>query len=129
MKALVVKNAENCVQCKSCEEACADAFYKTHDQKLSCIRIKENRAGESTIYHCNQCGKCADVCPVGAITQNAKGVYTINKEVCVGCMACVDICPQNVICKSMEVNNATKCIACGICAKACPQDVLAVEDI
>lgn len=29
---------------------------------------------------CPQCGKCAEACPEGAITQNPKGVYMINKK-------------------------------------------------
>ena len=129
MKALVVKNPENCVQCHSCEEACAKSFYKEVRQDYSCIRIKTDRLGNDVINHCTQCGKCAEVCPVFAISQNAKGTYVIDKNICVGCMACVDVCPENVICKSMEQGYATKCIACGICAKNCPQDVLAVEEI
>ena len=128
MKKLVVKAPEDCVQCLSCEMACANAFYKEYRQEYSCIRIKTNRAGENVIDSCTQCGKCAEVCPKFAITKNAKGVYVIDKKLCVGCMACVDICPTNVICKSMEQTFASKCIACGICAKACPQNVLAVED-
>ncbi len=129
MKQLVVVNPENCVQCHTCEEACSLAFYKVMEQSLSCIRVKLDRMGKDTIYHCNQCGKCEEVCPVFAISRNAKGVVTIDKNVCVGCMACVDICPQNVICKSYDNNYVTKCIACGICAKNCPQDVLEIQDI
>ncbi len=129
MKRLVVKYPENCVQCHSCEEACSLSFYKVMQQDLSCIRIKTDRKGNDVIYHCNQCGKCEQVCPVFAISRNAKGVYTIDKNVCVGCMACVDVCPQNVICKSYDNIFATKCIACGICVKSCPQEVLAIEDV
>lgn len=128
MKKLVVKHPEDCVQCLSCELACSNAFYKDSKMTFSCIKITVDRQGKDVIKSCNQCGKCADVCPVNAISQNSKGIYTIDKKVCVGCMACVDICPENVICKSMDNGYATKCIACGICAKACPQDVLAVED-
>ena len=128
MKRLVVKNLDACMQCLSCEEACSNAFYKENRQDYSCVRIKVNRLGENIINHCTQCGKCAEVCPLFAITKNKKGVYTIDKNICVGCMACVDICPENVICKSLDKGNATKCIACGICVKACPQDVLAIEE-
>lgn len=129
MKRLIIKSPEDCVQCHSCEEACAQAFYKVNDPTLSCIRITADRAGSDVINYCTQCGKCEEVCPKYAISKNSKGVYVIDKELCVGCMACVDICPQNVICKSMNIEHVSKCIACGICANACPQDVLAVEDI
>lgn len=66
-------------------------------------------------------------CPEGAITQNPKGVYMINKKKCTGCGACAKACPFGLIVKT-EGNPASKCIACGICAKACPMDVLEVVD-
>ena len=46
---------------------------------------------------CPQCGKCAEACPEGAITQNAKGVYMINKKKCTGCGACAKACPMDVL--------------------------------
>ena len=66
----------------------------------------------------------------GTYTQNAKGVYTINKKLCVGCGKCKDACPFGVLVKVEEAPNASKCIACGICAKACPMDAIqmAVDD-
>ena len=128
MKKLVVKDPDSCVQCGTCEQSCAEAFYKTAVQELSCIRIVTDRAGKDVIAHCNQCGKCAEVCPKFAISKNEDGVYVVDKELCVGCMACVDICPQNVICKSMDEIFVSKCVACGICADNCPMDVLAIEE-
>ena len=44
-----------------------------------------------------QCGKCAEACPEGAITQNPKGVYIINKKKCTGCGACAKACPFGLI--------------------------------
>ena len=76
---------------------------------------------------CDNCGKCAEACPEGAITQNAKGVYMINKKKCTGCGKCAEACPFGLIVKT-EGNPASKCIACGICAKACPMDVLEVVE-
>ena len=72
------------------------------------------------------CGKCATVCEHGAITQNAKGVYMINKKLCVGCGKCKDICPFHVLVKADDAPAASKCIACGICVKACPMEVLEI---
>lgn len=42
---------------------------------------------------CLQCGKCADVCPTGAISrENPK---TADKNKCISCMRCVAVCPQS----------------------------------
>ena len=72
------------------------------------------------------CGKCAEACPNGAITQNPKtGVYMINKKLCVGCGKCAQACPFGVI---VAQSPASKCIACGICVKACPMDVLEIAE-
>lgn len=47
------------------------------------------KAGKS----CNKCGKCAGVCPVGAIKKdNPKGT---DNEKCITCMGCIAACPKN----------------------------------
>ena len=124
MKKLNVAKKDACMACKACEIACSEAFY----EDLSCIKISVQKDGVSPKpVVCVQCGKCAKVCPEGAITQNPKGVYMINKKKCTGCGKCAEACPFGLIVKT-EGNPASKCIACGICAKACPMDVLEVVD-
>jgi carbon-monoxide dehydrogenase iron sulfur subunit len=66
-------------------------------------------------------------CEHGAITQNAKGVYMINKKLCVQCGKCKEACPFGVLVQEPELP-ASKCIACGICAKACPMEILEVVE-
>ena len=67
-------------------------------------------------------------CEAGAITQNAKGVYMVNKKLCTGCGKCVEACPFGLAVKAEDSPVSSKCIACGICAKACPMDVLEVVE-
>ena len=111
--------------CLACVGACSEAFYKVFDPDKACLQIVEKKAVRPIA--CPQCGKCAEACPEGAITQNPKGVYMINKKKCTGCGACAKACRFGLIVKT-EGNPASKCIACGICAKACPMDVLEVVD-
>ena len=108
--------------CLACVDACSQAFYKTFNPELACLEIVEKKSIRPMT--CPQCGKCAEACPEGAITQNAKGVYMINKKKCTGCGKCAEKCPAKII----KGNPASKCIACGICAKACPMDVLEVVE-
>ena len=59
--------------CLACVDACSQAFYKTFNPELACLEIVEKKSIRPMT--CPQCGKCAEACPEGAITQNAK-VYT-----------------------------------------------------
>ena len=127
MKKLTVVKGSKCMACLECVRACSNAFYKTFDPDKSCIQIVEKK-GEPKPSVCSQCGKCMTVCEAGAITQNAKGVYMINKKLCTGCGKCVEVCPFGVMVKAEDAAVTTKCIACGICVKACPMDILEVVE-
>ena len=94
MKKLKVKKGSTCMACLACVEACSEAFYKEFHPDKSCIQIVEKKSVRPMA--CPQCGKCAEACPEGAITQNAKGVYMINKKKCVGCGKCEQHCPQSI---------------------------------
>lgn len=125
MKKLTVKKDVSCMACLACVQACSEAFYKVFDPDKSCIQIvMKNDEPKPNV--CLQCGKCARNCEAGAIKQNAKGVYMIDKKLCTGCGKCVEVCPMHVMVKAPEAAVTTKCIACGICAKACPMDLLEI---
>lgn len=41
---------------------------------------------------CIMCGSCAEVCPVGAISEG-KGKYEIDPDKCIECGSCANECP------------------------------------
>lgn len=127
MKKLKVVNQDACAACYECEVVCSETFYKVYNQDLSCIRIGMKKGNVKTNV-CVQCGKCAKTCEHEAITQNAKGVYMIDKKKCVGCGKCVEACPFNVMCMPEGAEKPSKCIACGKCVKACPMEVMIVQE-
>jgi Fe-S-cluster-containing hydrogenase component 2 len=130
MKKLAVQNLDACMTCKTCEIACAQAFYKNEhftDTEMSCIHVV-TKDGKLKIVSCVQCGKCAKACETQSITQNAKGVYTINAKTCTDCGKCLEACPFGVMVKVASKPAPSKCIACGICVKQCPQEVLYIKE-
>ncbi len=125
MKRLAIKKDLSCMACLECVQACSEAFHKEFNFEKSCIQIvQENNTVKPMI--CIQCGKCARACEAGAITQNPKGVYMINKKLCTGCGKCQEVCPFGVIVKTEDTPVASKCIACGICVKKCPIELLEI---
>ena len=127
MRRLVLKDGASCSACYSCEVACSETFYKRYDRDLSCIRIGGDSAAV-TVRICDQCGLCIGVCPVMAVSVNARGIVVIDGKRCTGCMACADICVRGVICRDWGKGYATKCVACGKCADACPEQILEIRE-
>ena len=126
-KKLAVTDKTACKTCLTCELACAQAFYKSTDIRLSCIHIGE-KDGQPKISMCVQCGKCAKACGEGAIAENKNGVFMLDKKKCINCGKCIEACPFQVMARAEGAANPTKCIACGICAKACPADILYIKE-
>ena len=121
-----IKGVE-CMNCLGCIFECSSTFYKELNEYKSCIQVIEKN-GESVPSVCVQCGKCAQACTHEAITQNAKGIYLINKKACVGCGDCATACPLHLIVFSENTRKASKCIVCGKCVKACPFGVLEIVE-
>lgn len=124
-KKLTINKNARCIGCLECVRACANMFFKRDDAEYACLNVVDKK-GKPTPVVCIQCGKCAQVCPQGAISKNDKGVYIISKKLCTNCGLCRDACPLHVMVASPIAPVTSKCISCGVCAKACPMDVILV---
>lgn len=83
--------------------------------------------GDYRIHICDQCGACAEVCPVEAI-QMVDGAYLVDEAVCVACMECVQVCPRDVMMVHSDREAPVKCSLCGKCAALCPRQALVLVD-
>lgn len=60
-----------------------------------------------TTKKCTECGLCAKLCPIGAIS--IEHPCETNKDICISCMRCVKVCPyQARKCEDLLIENITK---------------------
>ena len=120
---------ENCSGCRTCLLACALENFHQVRPSVAVLRIQGlfPAPGEYRVQLCDQCGACAEVCPVEAIVLE-DGVYQVRREDCIQCMECVDACPNGVMCTHPEVEVPFKCTMCGACVEACPRAAIVLVD-
>ena len=125
----LILNHENCSGCGVCKLACSIINFKQVTPAKALLRIEGRfpSPGDYQIHFCDQCGLCAEACPVDAIVVE-DDIYRINEEDCTACHACIEACPQSVMIIKGEDDMPAKCILCGACAKVCPREAIMVSE-
>ena len=135
-------DATLCIDCKQCEQACAeqnknpynDAIakeQKTSDHKFT--YVSDTHGDKYMRRLCMNCldPTCVSVCPVGALERTKFGPVTYDESKCMGCRYCMVACPFNVPKYewTKTIPRVRKCIMCydrvsngrqTACAEACP---------
>jgi anaerobic carbon-monoxide dehydrogenase iron sulfur subunit len=124
---VLVWDEKKCIGCGTCEKVCSQTWFKDENREKSRIKILKTESGFSANI-CNQCGECINVCPVEALSRNARGIVILNEKTCVGCLSCVGFCPTQSMFQATGIATPFKCIACGVCVKTCPTGALSLED-
>ena len=106
---------EKCFSCRACQLTCSMVKFGVFNPKKSLLRVEEGLPYNKVVI-CDQCGRCAEVCPVNAIYKE-EDVWLIDHEKCVGCGTCVRECPLQVM--IMVDGKAYKCDWCGACVEGC----------
>ena len=117
-----------CSGCRACLMACAIVNHREVNPTLAALTVTGYfpDPGGYRIGLCDQCGECAQACPVEAITVQ-EGVFAIEAEICTGCESCIEVCPNQVMGMHPATAVAFMCTTCGECAEICPRGALLWE--
>ena len=93
---------DKCRACRRCEVACIAAHHgmsfkeamKHRDELVSRVQVVKAEGFKTTV-RCHQCdhAPCANVCPTGALQQDADGRIIMRVQYCVACKMCIAACP------------------------------------
>jgi len=72
---------------------------------------------------------CFEACEYAAMRKRPGGGVTINEQKCVGCGKCAEACPINAISIDPARKKAVVCIHCGECVQWCPHNILIREEV
>ena len=126
--------SKKCVGCGTCSLICSLTHDKIFSIEKARIKIKKNYPSlEDPIikaYFCMNCGKCVEVCPSGALTEDENKIVKHDPEKCIGCGKCVEVCPFDAIWLNKKEEKVFKCDLCNgdpECVKWCPHEALVFE--
>jgi Fe-S-cluster-containing dehydrogenase component len=129
-------DANRCIGCRACEEACSECpghggYSMIHIEYLH--RAASVQTAPTVCMHCAE-PACASVCPADAIKVDAEGVVlSAMVERCIGCGNCALACPFGVPKIEVDLRLMMKCDLCydrtsvgrkPMCATVCPSGAL-----
>ena len=139
----VFVNEKWCLGCHLCEYNCAfansgcDDMVKALKGKDIYPRIKVE--GDDKITYAVSCRHCTDPicvrsCISGALSKSEDGMFSIDKNKCIGCLTCVLVCPYGAISQD-ETGAVQKCELClknscgsPACVAGCPNNAIVYEE-
>lgn len=90
--------------CNCCECCCLAGGIKYSSKKVANVYQKMPGVKVEVSDLCVGCGKCADICLVGAI-QIIDKKARIDQNMCKGCTRCITVCPKNAIKLELKEEN------------------------
>lgn len=123
-----------CLKCDRCRSVCHTDVIGMADWADGLVRLR-TPVLDFRLGHCDFCGKCAEVCPTGAIEPFEKETEKVGlaelTDRCIAlrtgaCRVCYEKCPYDAITlnsQNVPVIDSQICNGCGLCEKVCPANV------
>lgn len=99
MNRFVIAQATRCIGCGTCMAACSEAHKAVglQSQPRLVMTKTETVSSPALCRHCED-AFCARVCPVNAITHDARAKrVVVDEKACIGCKMCALACPFGAI--------------------------------
>ena len=141
MSKAILYDATLCIDCKACEQACAERNKLPYNDtiaaeqvqsahKLTVVLDKGDKFMRRLCMNCED-PTCASVCPVGAMRKTKEGPVIYEETRCMGCRYCMVACPFGVpkyqwnkvlpaVCKCDMCSDRVLAGKMTACAEACP---------
>lgn len=81
-----------------------------------------------TCVACNP-APCVQACPTGAYSQRKGGGVKVDMTTCIRCGRCAEACPVDAISVDHESGLPYVCIHCGRCVAFCPHDCIELAEL
>ena len=132
MPKALVADSDLCTGCEICSNICAFKKFKSFNPRRARVAvIRDEPSLHDAPVFCIQCGLCINACPTGAISWK-DDIVVVDEEKCNGDGRCAVVCPYGAIHVDPVTNVAIKCDTCmgkPACVQWCPQGVLSFVDV
>ncbi len=120
-------NAEQCTECHACRLRCSFVKEEEYNPDKARLSITGKWPELPKLYSCRLCKdpECVAACPFDALSQNAKGVISVDYEACTECGLCVEACPYDAVLQFKgRILICDTCDGEYLCTKACSTDAI-----